>query len=56
MISEQVSASSECAIERTASVRLIVDERLVRESMANSAVVGLGVRMGPKVSSEREKA
>lgn len=48
-----MSASSECGIERTARVRLIVGERLVRESMANSAVVGLDVRMGPKVPSER---
>ena len=29
--------------------------RLARESMANSAVVGLDVRMGPKVPSERDK-
>ena len=30
-------------------------EMLVRKSMANSTVVGLGVRMGPKVPSERDK-
>lgn len=30
-------------------------EMLVRKSMVNSAVVGLGVRMGPKVPSERDE-
>ena len=30
-------------------------EMLVHKSMANSAVVGLGVRMGPKVTSEQDE-
>ena len=35
--------------ERTASVGLNVGERLLRELVANSAGVGLGVQMSPKV-------
>lgn len=55
MIGERGGASSECATEQTARVRSIVGEMLVRESMANSAVVGLDVQMGPKVPSERDE-
>ena len=55
VISERVGASGKCAIERMTRVGLIVGVRLVRESMVNSAVVGLDVRMGPKVPSERDE-
>ena len=54
-IGERVGASGECAIEQMTRVGLIVGVRLARESMVNSAVVGLDVRMGPKVPSERDE-
>ena len=54
-IGEREGASGECAIERMTRVKLIVGVRLARESMANSAVVGLDVQMGPKVPSERDE-
>ena len=42
-------------MERMTRVKLMVGVRLARELMANSTVVGLDVRMGPKVPSERDE-